>query len=100
MYDDDDSVSTIDLKKQIEMAMHTSMTPTPRVPFANSNQDNSKAITNAIKAEMAVFANSARRGRHQETVYNYQMSIPPTSVEAERAFSAAGAVHENEVAPE
>jgi len=92
--DDDDSESTIDLKKQMEMAMHASMmmTPTSRVPFANSNQDNNKAITNAIKAEMAVFANSARRGRHQETVYNYLMSIPPTSVEAEWAFSAAGAL--------
>ena len=90
--DDDDSESTIDLKKQMEMVMHESMTPTPRVPFVNSNQDNSKALTNAIKAEMAVFANSARRGRNLETIYDYLMSIPPTSVEAERAFSAAGAL--------
>jgi hypothetical protein len=30
------------------------------------------------------------RGRYLELVYEYLITIPPTSLEAERAFSAAG----------
>jgi hypothetical protein len=44
----------------------------------------------AIKAEMALFSCSGVRGRCLQTVYSYLLTKPPTSVEAERAFSAAG----------
>jgi len=39
---------------------------------------------------MAVFQSTGKRGRCLELVYRWLMSVPPTSVEAERAFSAAG----------
>jgi len=39
--------------------------------------------------QMAVFECSGVRGRILQLVYSYLQSIPPTSVEAERAFSAA-----------
>ena len=44
----------------------------------------------AIKSEMAVFERSGVRGHSLQLVYSNLLSIPPTSVEAERAFSSAG----------
>ena len=57
---------------------------------AASRASASRQLTNSIKAELAVFASSGRRGRCLEQVYGYLLTIPATSVEAERAFSAAG----------
>ena len=39
---------------------------------------------------MSFFEGGGIRGRHLEQAYKYLLSIPPTSIEAERAFSAAG----------
>jgi hypothetical protein len=46
----------------------------------------------AIKAEMAVFASSGKRGQFLQRAYDYTMTVPATSVEAEQAFSAAGII--------
>jgi len=45
--------------------------------------------------ELAVFENSYTRGRCLEQVYANLLTIPATSVEAERAFSAAGVLATN-----
>ena len=58
-------------------------------PAVNST-DVGKKLETSIKAEMAVYESSGKRGRCLDQVYNYLLSIPPTSVEAERAFSSAG----------
>jgi len=42
-------------------------------------------MMSAIKAEMQLFANTGNTGRCPEKVYSYLISIPATSVEAERA---------------
>jgi len=39
---------------------------------------------------MAVFESTGKRGRNLQQVYQYLLAVPPTSVEAERAFSVAG----------
>ena len=52
--------------------------------------DTEKNLMAAIKTEMTVFENSGKRGRCLQMVYGFLLSIPATSVEAERAFSAAG----------
>jgi len=39
---------------------------------------------------MAVYEISGKRGRSLDEAYPYLLTVPPTSVEAERAFSAAG----------
>ena len=58
-------------------------------PLPNSIND--KSMLAAIKSEMAMFEVSGVSGRILQLVYVYLQSIPPpTSVEAERAFSAAG----------
>ena len=49
-----------------------------------------KALLAAIKAEMAIFESKGTRGRLLQQTYDYLLSIPATSVEAERAFSVAG----------
>lgn len=43
-----------------------------------------------LKKEMALFKSVGKRGHHLKLAYQYLMTIPPTSVESERAFSAAG----------
>lgn len=42
-----------------------------------------------IKKEMNLFENGGTRGHHLNLAFKYLMSIPPTSIESERAFSAA-----------
>ena len=56
---------------------------------SSTSQDTDKRLDASIKAEMAVFTSGGRRGRCLEQAYQYLLSIPPTSVEADRAFSAA-----------
>ena len=74
----------VDLQQQMELAIKSSLTQ----PLPNCMTD--KSMLAAIKSEMAVFECSGVRGRLLHLVYCYLQSIPPTSVEAERAFSAAG----------
>ena len=38
---------------------------------------------------MNLFENGGTRGHHLELAFKYLMSTPPTSIELERAFSAA-----------
>ena len=54
--------------------------------------DAEKPMTNALKVELKLFASTGNQGHCLQKAYNYLMSIPATSVEAERAFSAAGAL--------
>jgi len=39
---------------------------------------------------LGLFDSTGKRGSCLETVYSYLLTVPPTSVEAEIAFSAAG----------
>ena len=43
-----------------------------------------------LKKEMSAYEGNGVRGKFLCITYNYLMTISPTSVEAERAFSAAG----------
>ena len=56
-------------------------------------QDNfasSSEILQEVKREFAIFENSGQRPSMIDKVFHAIQSVPPTSVEAERAFSAAG----------
>lgn len=44
----------------------------------------------SVRSEMASFESSGVKGRGLQLVYEYLLTIPPASVEAERSFSAAG----------
>ena len=80
----------LSLKEQLEEVMKESLSTAMTVPVRGQPSDVEKTMTNAIKAEMQLFANTGNRGHCLEKVYGYLTSIPATSVEAERAFSVAG----------
>ena len=50
----------------------------------------SEALGTKIQKEMSLFEGGSTRGDHLQKAYNFLLTIKPTSVEAERAFSAAG----------
>ena len=48
------------------------------------------SMASVIRQDTSLFEGG--RGRILQLVYDYLLSVPPTSVESERAFSAAGGV--------
>lgn len=49
-----------------------------------------ETLTSKVQKEMSLFENGGKRGDYLERIYSYLMTIKPTSVESERAFSSAG----------
>ena len=49
-------------------------------------------INKCLKKEMSLFKDKGVRGRYLQQVYDLLLTIRPTSVESERAFSAAGVI--------
>lgn len=47
-------------------------------------------ILSVLKKEMGLFENGGHRGKNLEILYSYLLTIPPTSIEPERAFSFSG----------
>jgi hypothetical protein len=80
------------LEQQFNAIMQQSVSVQPAGAASSTASSSGKILAALIKAEMAVFESSGTRGRCLEQVYKYLLTIPPTSVEAERAFSASGAL--------
>jgi len=74
------------LRQQMEVAMDASMLP-PNVDIMPSTSDVKKTLLAAVKTEMAVLKSTG-----STLAANLRLAAvhPPTSVDAERAFSAAG----------
>ena len=51
---------------------------------------NVREIAKIIRKELNCFKQEKVRGKYLNLIYKYLLTIRPTSVEAERAFSAAG----------
>ncbi|GLV38336.1 hypothetical protein CBL_21256, partial [Carabus blaptoides fortunei] len=66
------------LQEEIEKSMKTIK---PKTQTSN--------LMATIRKEMNLFVNGGNRGHNLELVYQYLLSIPPASIEPERAFSAA-----------
>ena len=56
----------------------------------DASVDVEKSQLASIRSEMAMLESSGKRGCGLKLVYRYSLSIPPSSVDAERTFSAAG----------
>ena len=57
---------------------------------SDTQSDDRNQLQKVIKQEMDLFEATRKRPTKLELLFNALLSIPPTSVEAERAFSAAG----------
>ena len=57
---------------------------------SDTQSDDRNQLQEVIKQEMNLFEVTRKRPTKLELLFNALLSIPPTSVEAERAFSAAG----------
>ena len=74
--------------KMEELNSFLQETSSPRTPQA-SFQTAAEVLVE-IKREMAIFESTGQRPACLEKVYSALITLPPTSVEAERVFSAAG----------
>lgn len=49
-------------------------------------------LTKCLKKEISLFEGEGVRGKYLQQIYDLLLTIRPTSVESERAFSAAGVI--------
>lgn len=75
------------LKEKLDAALKNAKNTSTTCAAIPKGQDGLKKI---IEKEMALFENGGNRGRFLQLAYDYLSTIPPTSVESERAFSVAG----------
>ena len=59
---------------------------TKGITFKSSPEE----VLTSIKREIAVLESTGNRPSSLEKIYNAMLSLPPSSIEAERSFSAAG----------
>lgn len=76
----------LSLKQELEMQLIEQKSDT----FNRSTSSTSQNFEKIIRAEMSEFESTGIKGKYLSLVHNYLNTITPTSVEAERAFSAAG----------
>jgi len=82
------SATQLSLQQQMDAAIVQSLAR--HQPVKTSSVEINNSVEAAIKVEMVVYESSGVRGHSLQLVYEYLQTIPPASVEAERAFSAAG----------
>lgn len=71
------------LRQKLQEAVLKSMKPPTPYPKKGS-------LTSAIRQEMTLYEGGGHKGRNLQMVYDFLLTISPTSVESERVFSAAG----------
>jgi len=76
-----------DLKEQLIEAIKKTK---DAVHTPNLNSNNTRSQTAIIKKEMSLWETTGAKGSLLTATYHSLLSIPPTSVESERAFSSAG----------
>jgi hypothetical protein len=79
-------VSTLTLEERMNLMINEKINKTSIV----TNNIYTGNIIEMIKSEMEYFEAFNVRGEYLEKAFDYLVTIKPTSVESERAFSAAG----------
>jgi hypothetical protein len=86
------STPCMNLQPQMEHAIRASLSS--QTLKRNVRDADSKGLEKSqlasVRSEVATFESTGVKGRGLQLVYDYLLSIPPASVEAERSFSAAG----------
>lgn len=88
-----DTKKSMSLEQQLQLAIAKSMDEWKPIGPGLANSNASKAsntMLSMIRKEMSLFEGGGLRGKNLQAVYSYLLTIPPSSVEAERAFSSAG----------
>jgi hypothetical protein len=87
--------------QQLEIAVRQFVASALSEPRNLASQNDDKKLYASVKAEMTVFQSDGKRGRCLEQVCQYMiLTVPPASLEAERAFSAAVvSPHESALSP-
>lgn len=80
-----DKVNVNALKKKLQAAIDETLNTSPVPAFKKI-----PGLEQKIKDEITFFEKTGTKGTYLQNVYDFLMTIVPTSVESERAFSAAG----------
>lgn len=82
---DSDKVNVNALKKKLQAAIDETLNTSPVPAFKKI-----PGLEQKIKDEITFSEKTGTKGTYLQNVYDFLMTIVPTSVESERAFSAAG----------
>ena len=74
---------------QLELQSHATQIPAQQT-MAGRGRGKEDSLVSVIPQETSLFEGGGGRGRFLQLVYDYLLSVPPTSVESKRTFSAAG----------
>lgn len=78
---------SLDLKDQLGLEIREALQPT-----LNAADSSRLDLETRVRVEMALYDEGGHMGHNLKKVYQALKSIPPTSVESERIFSAAGLI--------
>lgn len=82
--------TTFSIKEQLQKRINEAISATPSTSSAHSDSSSQLDMETKVRVEMALYDSGGERGLHLSRVYKLLKTVPPTSVEAERVFSAAG----------
>jgi len=77
--------ANLSMQEQLQLAIDKGKSTTSSISSQSANN-----LNLVLRREMALYEGGGGLGFHLKMVYNFLLTIPPTSVDAERAFSAAG----------
>lgn len=79
-----------ELHIELDTAINKALSPSSKSTLASKNLQSDKLLLKVVRQEMNLFENGGSRGTLLTKVYECLLVIRPTSIESERAFSAAG----------
>lgn len=81
----------LSLKEKLQKKIREQQTPVQN-PNLHLLKKSKKDLLKVIRSEIKYYDNEGLRGKYLEIVYSCLMTVRPTSVDSERAFSSAGAL--------
>jgi hypothetical protein len=84
--------NTLPLHEQLRQAVAVKMASVskPQLTYTVNDNINIQNALTTVKKQMSLFEGGGSKGSYLQMAYDCLLTIPPTSVESERAFSSAG----------
>ncbi|GBM20051.1 hypothetical protein AVEN_268385-1 [Araneus ventricosus] len=86
----ENSLDSSSLKNDLTLQIELQMQIQQDMKIYSINTKKKKDVEKILKKEMTANESEGVRGKYLSSIHEYSLTIKPTSVEAERAFSAAG----------